>query len=187
MLHRQPFFESYIWRNLLKMDVLQLKEILTPRPTLARVFHQFALEFVSLSENGVLCAVSKEFREAAEGDALWRQAYNSRFPKKSEVCDSVGQGGPDASAGGCSGGTRGDDDDNDDDDAGTTAPSSGESGAQQSAGVKASGFKHRYKRRLEDPHVSKVWLVKRVMRREHSIDENVGSDELVSSCHIMPT
>jgi len=134
----------------------------------------------------VLCAVSKEFREAAEGDALWRQAYNTRFPKKSEVCGNTEQGGPDAGAGGCSGVSGGGDDgedyddgdgggdgDGDDDDhTATTAARSRESGAQQPAGVKVAGFKHRYKRRLQDPHVSAVRRVKRGMRCRPAVHEN---------------
>ncbi|CAM9099799.1 unnamed protein product, partial [Scytosiphon promiscuus] len=42
---------------------------------------QVVLEFVDLSENGELCAVSKDFRETAEGDGLWRGVYEKRFSK----------------------------------------------------------------------------------------------------------
>ena len=40
---------------------------------------QYALEFLQTAENGALCAVSKGFRLAAEGDILWRKAYRERF------------------------------------------------------------------------------------------------------------
>lgn len=37
------------------------------------------MSFIPLTENGVLCSLSKEFREAAEADCLWRGAYAARF------------------------------------------------------------------------------------------------------------
>eukprot|EP00752_Nemacystus_decipiens_P001227 g1226.t1 len=105
---------------------------------------QFALEFVNLSENGELCAVSKEFREAAEGDALWREAYEKRFAKKVESGDAV-QGGPDSGGGGCADGHgRGDL-------AATTNPLA--RGNKQPVGEGNAGFKHLYKGRLQDPYV----------------------------------
>lgn len=42
---------------------------------------QVALGFIALAESGELCAVSKDFCEAAEGDGLWRAAYEERFDK----------------------------------------------------------------------------------------------------------
>lgn len=111
---------------------------------------QFALEFVNLSENGVLCVVSKEFREAAEGDALWREAYEKRFPKKDEERGNALQEGPDAGAGGCAGG-------NGDQDVVAVAAAACPlaSGKESVAGVNGS-FKHVYKGRIQDPHVSAV-------------------------------
>ncbi|CAM9271439.1 unnamed protein product [Ascophyllum nodosum] len=40
---------------------------------------QCVFQFVSLAENGIVCAVSKDFREAAEDDSLWEDAYTKRF------------------------------------------------------------------------------------------------------------
>lgn len=39
------------------------------------------MSFMPLSANGNLCAVSKEFQEAAEGDCLWRDRFEERFEK----------------------------------------------------------------------------------------------------------
>lgn len=105
------------------------------------MFMQYALEFVNLSENGVLCTVSKEFREAAEGDALWREAYETRFSKKEEEKGDALQGGPD-SGGGCADGHV----------VGAAGPLT--SGEEEAVDGGKGSFKHLYKARLEDPHVS---------------------------------
>lgn len=94
----------------------------------------------------MLCTVSQDFREAAEGDGLWREAYEERFPVQSEISEGAGQGGPDAGGGGC--------DPLDVREAAATKPTA--SGGTLSPGDKSGdGFKGRYKRRLLDPHVSR--------------------------------
>lgn len=95
----------------------------------------------------MLCTVSQDFREAAEGDGLWREAYDERFPVlQSETSESAGQGGPDAGGGGCG--------PVDCREATATKPTA--SGGNSSAGDEnGDGFKGRYKRRLLDPHVSR--------------------------------
>lgn len=90
----------------------------------------------------MLCTVSKEFREAAEGDALWREAYEKRFSKKDEEKGDGLQGGPDSGGGGCAGGHV------------ATTASTLASGKEQSIVGGNASFKHLYKERLQDPHVS---------------------------------
>lgn len=95
----------------------------------------------------MLCTVSQDFREAAEGDGLWREAYEERFPVQIEICEKgAGQGGLDAGGGGCG--------PVDIREAAATKPtaSGGNSSASDENG---DGFKGRYKRRLLDPHVSR--------------------------------
>lgn len=105
---------------------------------------QFALEFINLSENGVLCAVSKEFREAAEGDPLWREAYEKRFPEKDEEKGNASRRGPDSSASGHGQG----------DVAAAASPSTLASGKEPAVDAQRGSFRHLYKRRVQDPHVS---------------------------------
>ncbi|CAN0450490.1 unnamed protein product, partial [Ectocarpus sp. 12 AP-2014] len=106
---------------------------------------QLVFGFISLSDNGVLCTVSQEFREAAEGDGLWREAYDERFPAlQGEPSERAGQGGPDAGGGGCG--------PVDCREATATKPTA--NGGNSSAGDEnGDDFKGRYKRRLLDPHV----------------------------------
>lgn len=119
------------------------------------MFMQFALEFVNLSENGVLCAVSKEFREAAEGDALWREAYKKRFPKKEAEGGNALQGGPDASPDTSADASAGDDcagGNGSDNEAAAASPVA--SVTELSVEVVKFSFKYLYKERIQDPHVS---------------------------------
>lgn len=104
-----------------------------------------------MSENGKLCAVSKDFRETAEGDGLWRGIYEKRFlkePRKS--AEDTGQGGPGAGGSGCSGsndsGARGGDCKT----SATLCPEEKEGKTSPDM----HGFKQRYNMRLRDPHVS---------------------------------
>lgn len=123
---------------------------ITPKPWWS-YFVQLVLEFVNLSENGVLCAVSKEFQEAAEGDALWHRAYEKRFPNQSEESKQDVEGGPAAAGGGCGG--TGDSGGVDGDATTAASPVMACRGGFSILG-EAGGFKHRYNMRLQDPHVS---------------------------------
>ncbi|CAM9477169.1 unnamed protein product, partial [Sphacelaria rigidula] len=64
---------------------------------------QYVLSFIPLSENGHLCAVSKDFQDAAEADWIWRDAFLERFEKpscrrflESEMSGCSEDGTPDA-------------------------------------------------------------------------------------------
>lgn len=100
---------------------------------------------MNLSENGVLCTVSKEFREAAEGDAIWREAYEKRFPNKGEVNGYTLKGGPDAAAGSCVDGHVCAEV--------ATAASPSARGKEKAVDEGIVSFKNRYEGRLQDPHV----------------------------------
>lgn len=84
----------------------------------------------------MLCTVSKDFREAAEGDGLWQSSYMDRFHKKASTLTPSPEG-------------DGDGDEDGDVDSVTATYGDGDK--------RSGGFKNLYKRRLQDPHVS-AWM-----------------------------
>lgn len=112
--------------------------------------------------------MSKDFREAAEGDGLWRGVYEKRFSEDSpKNADETGEGGPDTGGGDCVGG------------GGICGGGGGGSGGGDGRAVatlfpvekegeissEVCGFKQRYNMRLQDPHVS-FQFARQITRRK---------------------
>lgn len=97
---------------------------------------QVVFGFVALPDSGVLCEVSKDFREAADEDGLWRAAYMERFEKPSGVNSTASPSG-----------------DEEDRWSVLVAHKGGGTGtARRRCGI-PGGFKRRYMRRIQDPQV----------------------------------
>ena len=92
----------------------------------------------------MLCTVSKEFREAAEGDCLWQIPYMDRFYKQRRgvLALTPSREREDADA-----------------DVNATATTDEEwNGGRRNSDERRGGFKNLYMRRMQDPHV-RAWGV----------------------------